>query len=339
MWKKDGKILTASRVIYLIIGLCIITFLFGYGIPVTSYEYYGDWEHKIVKWYFSGRTRTELSYKGVPWEWRSVVTPHGQFTYDWPWCGNDPSRFYGWIRNEHITTETINTVDEEVTQEEIEVGYYRMPDRFKKKGTPEHWVMAKTAGLYVIWINPSKDAWFVRSLVDEDRAEYHDRGGRDKELARNLISMHFPAYSIVQGDDVEPDALASWEELSKSDLPGLVATNLIGNSDKEYAMIIESKSSDKPTSTLFVVAYCTTSYNPDSCKFIFQQDISGYSGIVYLREIPPGETIRPTGALDSDEEETTLSHSAIEVAYFGKGSVAYYWDAASQEMKTITTSD
>lgn len=78
----------------------------------------------------------------------------------------------------------------------------------------------------------------------------------------------------------------------------------------------------------------------EHCKKVSDEDITSFAGEVFIEPVPIGRRVSQTEAIDAKATPpVTLSLTGIELTYFGKATVVYYWDAKHKKMDTIRTGD
>jgi hypothetical protein len=81
--------------------------------------------------------------------------------------------------------------------------------------------------------------------------------------------------------------------------------------------------------------------NKERCKKIKSQNYGGFAGFQYIIPIQRGKMIEESGGFDNQPRTPSvwLKNTAVHFNFFGKASIAYYWDLKINNFSDITAGD
>ena len=79
----------------------------------------------------------------------------------------------------------------------------------------------------------------------------------------------------------------------------------------------------------------------EQCKEIKSQDYGSFAGFQYIIPIKKGELVEEFGGFDNQPPTPSLrlKNTAVHLIFYGKASIAYYWDSKINNFSDITTGD
>ncbi len=132
---------------------------------------------------------------------------------------------------------------------------------------------------------------------------------------------------IVTVKDLDEDARQFFNETYKGKEPGIIRADFNGDGKEDVAILTKA-------ALLFFV--CT-----ERCKEIKSQDYGGFAGFQYIIPMQKGELVEEFGGFDnqSPTPSVRLKNTAVHLIFFGKASIAYYWNSKIRNFSDITTGD
>jgi hypothetical protein len=149
--------------------------------------------------------------------------------------------------------------------------------------------------------------------------------GADYESVSAVIN-HYKS-QIVNIKDLDTEEQDYFIKSEKKKTPGIIKADFNGDGKEDVALLT------KKELLLFI---CT-----EQCKLIKRVDYGGFSGYQYIVPINKGQLIEEFGG-DEDKPPlppVRLKNAAIHLIYFGKASIAYYWDTKKNNFKKLVTGD
>lgn len=149
------------------------------------------------------------------------------------------------------------------------------------------------------------------------------------------ILKEFPGYHVLTLAERDSDAREFIRLHFPNKNPSIVQADFDGDGHADYAVLLrDSKTGKAKLAVLLCLGDAT-------CKNVYELDLAGDFGDVYIRPVPIGSHVAQTDAIDTKNYPSPLKlHTvAIEVNYFGKAAVVCYWDQRSKKMQTIQTED
>jgi hypothetical protein len=170
-------------------------------------------------------------------------------------------------------------------------------------------------------------ATFVCGVVMTGQAG--QRNGIDKLL------NHFPGDHVLTLSERDSDARDFILKHFPRSNPSVVHADFDGDGHPDYAMLPRD---NKSGTTKFVVLLRSgiTQY-----KSVYELDVTPVSGEVYIRPLPIGSRVSQTEEIDTKDypSPVQLSSTGIELTYFEKATVVYYWNKKNKKIEAIQTED
>ncbi len=109
--------------------------------------------------------------------------------------------------------------------------------------------------------------------------------------------------------------------------------DLDGNNLPDYALFLIKESNDGSVFSFFLQTR-TNTFKP--YEIIRYERMMDY---VFILEVKPNTLVKTTTAFDTGHRDVKLEYSGVELTYFGKASIVYYWDKIAKKFESIQTSD
>ena len=151
----------------------------------------------------------------------------------------------------------------------------------------------------------------------------------------DLIQKYFPDYVLMNIEELENYARMWFSRHYQNLNPFLVKRDFDGNNFTDIALIMRNSKSQKGN-TIFAI-FLQSDKGQYELEFRLNMDI--YRDDVFIIPIEAGEIVKQTLALDTPYKEVELKNPAVELYYFEKSSVVYYWDDKTKKFEEIWTSD
>ena len=145
----------------------------------------------------------------------------------------------------------------------------------------------------------------------------------------------FPGYHVLSLQERDSDARSYLLQKYPKANPSIVHADFDGDGTPDYALLLKN---DTRGITQLVILLCPA---VTSCKKVYGLDLSTTAAIVYLRPIPVGSKVAPTGGIDTDKTNAgvKLRATGIELNYFEKAAVVLYWNQQLKRIEQIETED
>jgi hypothetical protein len=126
---------------------------------------------------------------------------------------------------------------------------------------------------------------------------------------------------------LDEDARQFFTESYPGKDPAVISADFNGDGKEDVAILTKSV-------LLFFIC-------KDRCKEIKSQDYGGFAGFQYIIPIKKGELVEEFGGFDNEPPTPSvrLKNTAVHLIFFGKASIAYYWDSKIKNFSDITTGD
>ena len=132
---------------------------------------------------------------------------------------------------------------------------------------------------------------------------------------------------IVTVKDLDEDARQFFAESYKGKEPGIIRADFNGDGKEDVAILTKG-------ALLFFIC-------KKRCEEIKSQNYGSFAGFQYIIPIQKGELIEEFGGFDTQPPTPSvrLKNAAVHLIFFGKASIAYYWDSKINNFSDITTGD
>jgi hypothetical protein len=159
--------------------------------------------------------------------------------------------------------------------------------------------------------------------------------GQSSEIDR--ISRQFPGYHVLLLNERDAETKAFILQHFPKSNPSVVHADFDGDGHSDYALLLKNNQSE---TTRLVVLLCSENQH---CTSVFNQEVatdSGYAGI-YVRPVRIGSRVSQSEAIETQHypAPTKLRSVGIEVTYFEKAKVVYYWNKKRKKIEAIQTAD
>jgi hypothetical protein len=158
---------------------------------------------------------------------------------------------------------------------------------------------------------------------------------KPKDEVANLLS-HFPGYHLMTLSERDPDTKAYILRHFPKDNPSLVHADFDGDGYPDYALLLKH---NKSQTAKLVVLLCPEN---DVCRKVYETvDMTGSSAEVYIRPLPVGSHVSQTDAIDTRDRPSPikLRCTGLEVTYFEKAAIVYYWNKRHMKIEAVQTGD
>lgn len=152
-----------------------------------------------------------------------------------------------------------------------------------------------------------------------------------KHAVETLIHDCCPGYHLMRIAERDMDTRAFLLKRSKVSDPSVIHADLDGDGKPDYAMLLKSDTSAKAK---FVVLLCDVSR---PCRRVYEMDVTGDSQGTYLSRLPIGSIVAP--AEDDESAPLKLRTNGIQLSYFEKAELAFYWDRKLKKIVELGTGD
>lgn len=132
---------------------------------------------------------------------------------------------------------------------------------------------------------------------------------------------------IITVKDLDEDARQFFTETYKGQDPGVIKADFNGDGKEDVAILTKG-------ALLFFIC-------KERCRQIKSQNYGGFAGFQYIIPIQKGELVEEFGGFDTQPPTppVRLKNTAVHLIFFGKASIAYYWNFKIKNFSDITTGD
>ena len=161
------------------------------------------------------------------------------------------------------------------------------------------------------------------------------RGNRQSDDIDKVILDDFPGFHVLTLQERDSDTRAFILAHFAKRSPSVVRADFDGDGHLDYAVLLKNKKSGVAK---FEILLCPEN---EHCKKACDEDITSDAGEVFIKAVPLGRHVSQTEAIDTKDypPPVRLSSTGIEVTYFEKAKVVYYWNTKHKKIETIQTGD
>jgi hypothetical protein len=145
----------------------------------------------------------------------------------------------------------------------------------------------------------------------------------------------YPGYHLLRLAERDADTRAFLAQHFKGSDASIVRADFDGDGHPDYAMLLKS---DTSAAAKLVVLLCDAQ---SKCRAVLEDDITGYSEEAYLFPLPVGSRVAEAGSTEGENQShpARFTNTGIQVDYFEKGTVAYYWDKKLKQIVAVGTAE
>ena len=145
----------------------------------------------------------------------------------------------------------------------------------------------------------------------------------------------FPGYHVVTRAERSADASAYLLRHYSRTNPSVVRADFDGDGHPDYALLLKH---DGSPNAKFVVLLCS---DAAQCRTVYELDVTASIAEMYLTPVPQESRVSPTGAIDRSDDSAgvKLQGVGIQLNYFEKAAVVYYWSKRTKRIEAIETED
>jgi hypothetical protein len=145
----------------------------------------------------------------------------------------------------------------------------------------------------------------------------------------------YPGFHLLRLAERDTDTKAFLIAHLKGSDASVVHADFDGDGYPDYAMLLKS---DTSAAAKLVVLLCDAQ---SKCRGVYEGDITGYSEEAYVSRLPVGSRVAEAGSAEGENEShpVKLTNTGIQVTYFEKGIVAYYWDKKLKKIVAVGTGE
>jgi hypothetical protein len=149
------------------------------------------------------------------------------------------------------------------------------------------------------------------------------------------ILKQFPGYHLLTMAEREANARAFLVRHSSKSSPSIIHADFDGDGHPDYALLLKHKRDGKAE---FVVLLCSGDAN---CTIVDQLDVTGSIAEMYIRPVATGSLVSQAEAteMQDDTPPVTPHRVGIQVNYFEKAAVVYYWEKKTRKIEQIESED
>lgn len=192
---------------------------------------------------------------------------------------------------------------------------------------------SKTSQFFAVSLN-RRLAWifFLFAVVIRCAAAQPEQGlGTDIPK----ILKQFPGYHLLTMPDRDADVSAFLLRRSSKHNPSVVHADFDGDGHPDYAFLLKHDVDGKAE---FVVLLCSGDAN---CRIVYQLDVTGSIAEMYISPVATGSHVSQEEARETkgNTPAVTLHTVGIQVNYFEKAAVVYYWSKKTRKIEAIQSED
>lgn len=149
------------------------------------------------------------------------------------------------------------------------------------------------------------------------------------------VLKQFPGYHLLTMAERSADASAFLLRHFSRTNASIVHADFDGDGHQDYALLLKH---DGTENAKFVILLCS---DDSQCRTGYELDVTATIAEMYLRPISKGSFVSQTEASDTNDfsPPTKLRGVGIQVNYFEKGAVVYYWSNKTRNIEMIDTED
>jgi len=149
----------------------------------------------------------------------------------------------------------------------------------------------------------------------------------------DVVLSRFQGYHVMTLEERDADVRTFIRQHFPKENPSIVHADFDGDGRPDYAVLIKDSKSTK-----LVVLLCPAEAE---CKSVYEVDVTTDAAGVYIRPVPIGSRVSQTDAIDTDRypPPVRLSSTGIEVTYFEKAKVVYYWNRKTKKITAVQTEE
>lgn len=149
------------------------------------------------------------------------------------------------------------------------------------------------------------------------------------------ILRQFPGYHLLTMAERDANARAFLLHHSSKNNPSIVQADFDGDGHPDYALLLKHHGDGKAK---FVVLLCS---DDAYCRIAYQLDVTGSIAEMYIGPVATGSQVSQAGAIDTKDNTPAvrLHKVGIQVNYFEKAAVVYYWDKKTRKIEAIESED
>lgn len=154
--------------------------------------------------------------------------------------------------------------------------------------------------------------------------------------AARAVESVYPDYVIVQETELDRgmvDYLRQRDSAGRDRSLTTVSADFDGNGLEDHAAIVRSKDHSDGG---FVIVLQTSKGEFRAVKSVMFRSVPDY---VVLIRVEAGQEVKQTEAIEAPMKIAVLRHPAIELVYFEKAAVVFYWNPGKAGIADIATSD
>jgi hypothetical protein len=158
--------------------------------------------------------------------------------------------------------------------------------------------------------------------------------GQRTETDQGILNG-FPGFHLLAVQERDADAKAFILAHFPKHNPSLVHADVDGDGNFDWAVLLKADNSE---AARFVILLCSADGH---CKKALEENITPYAGEVYIRPVATGRRVSQTAAIDTKNNSSPvrLRSIGIELSYFGKAKVVYFWNPKHKKIETLQTED
>lgn len=148
---------------------------------------------------------------------------------------------------------------------------------------------------------------------------------------KEIIQKYFSNYVLRNYDELSDYAKSYFRNRYSNLNPSLVCRDFDGNGFLDFALLLKSKG-DRDGITVFVIFL---QFDRNKFEKKYRLNIGIYQGDLFILPKETGELLENV----EEPRKIKLKNAAVELVYFEKSSVAYYWSEKTKKFESIWTSD
>lgn len=172
--------------------------------------------------------------------------------------------------------------------------------------------------------------WILSYIAGSDVTE-----ADDNSKIRNIINEYFPNYTLKDMDGLDPVTRDYFKEHYPNSNPSVVHSDFDGNGFLDFAVLLQTLDSNGGK-TMFAILL---GRGRNQFNLAYNLDMGASLDYVYVIPIEPGKILTQTESIETPRENIRLKYAAVELVYFEKAAIAYYWDDKSKQFSSIQTRD
>lgn len=175
--------------------------------------------------------------------------------------------------------------------------------------------------------------WVLVLLVNVIGCAAQGERGPGADISEVL--SQFPGYHLLTMRERSADARAFLLHHSSKNNPSIIHADFDGDGHPDYALLLKHDGNGKAE---FVVLLCS---DDATCRIVYELDVTGSIAEMYIRPVATGSQVSQDESVETkgNTPAVMLHTVGIQVNYFEKAAVVYYWEKKTRKIEALESED